>query len=321
MVDDDDPKVITGRELSDMSVEDLKEKLDTVQVFARVSPEHKLKIIAALKEKNNIVAMTGDGVNDAPALKESDIGVAMGIQGTDVTKEAADMILLDDNFSTIVQAVGEGRRIFENIRKFVRFVVIGNTGEIWTMFLAPFFGLPIPLLPIQILWVNLVTDGLPGLALAVEPAEGDIMKRKPRPPQEAVLTGKMGTSILFYGLFIGLVCLGAFYYQLKVLGASEELARSYVFSILCGLQLFNVLSVKSERELSIGNILISPWMVAAVGICSFLQLMVVSVPAFATFMHVAPLGLRDIGYIVAISSSIFFIGEACKVLFPTREYE
>jgi Ca2+-transporting ATPase len=318
MVDDDKPEVITGRELSDMTVEELKSRLDKVQVFARVSPEHKLKIIAALKAKNNIVAMTGDGVNDAPALKESDIGIAMGIQGTDVTKEAADMILLDDDFSTIVKAVGEGRRIFENIRKFVKFVVIGNTGEIWTMMLAPFFGLPIPLLPIQILWVNLVTDGLPGLALAVEPAEGDIMRRKPRPPQEPVLTGKMGKTIFIYGLFVGLVCLGTFYYQLNIAKAPIETARAWVFSVLCGLQLFNVLSVKCERELSIGRMLISPWMMAAVGICGLLQFLVVKIPAFAEFLHVTPLGFTDIFYIILISSSIFWIGEAAKILFPEK---
>ena len=312
MVDREVPEVITGRELSKMSVEVLQERLGEIQVFARVSPEHKLKNIEAWKRKGEIVSMTGDGVNDAPALKEADIGVAMGIQGTDVSKEAADMILLDDNFSTIVHAVREGRRIFENIRKFVRFVVIGNTGEIWTMFLAPIVGLPIPLLPIQILWVNLVTDGLPGLALAVEPAEGDVMKRPPRPPQEAVLTGRMGFSIFLFGLYVGILCVSTFYYMHEVVGAAEGRVRAFTFTLLCVLQLFLSLAVKSERDQSIGTLSKSPYLLGAFFFCALLQLVVVSFPMVSQFFHISPLSWVDLLKITLLGSSIFFLAELEK---------
>ena len=179
-------QVITGPQLGEKTSQEVIELVDDIGVYARTSPEQKLDIVQAWKARGEIVAMTGDGVNDAPALRTADIGIAMGVTGTEVAKEAADMVLTDDNFATILTAVGEGRRIYDNIRRFVRYTLTSNSGEIWVMFLGPFIGLPLPLLPVHILWINLVTDGLPGLALGVEPAERNIMQRPPRPPNESI---------------------------------------------------------------------------------------------------------------------------------------
>ena len=215
-----------------------------VQVYARVDPAQKIRIVEALQARGECVAMTGDGVNDAPALRKADIGVAMGRGGTDVAREASDLVLLDDNFATIVAAVREGRRIYDNIRKFVRFVMAGNAGEIWTIFLAPFLGLPIPLTPIQILWVNFVTDGLPGLALASEPAEPSVMRRPPRPRDESVFAHGVWQHILWAGLLIGGVSLYACHWAL-VHGAH---AQTMTFTVLTFAQLAHVMAIRSERE-------------------------------------------------------------------------
>ena len=200
-------RVLTGQELAAMSDSDLDRLVGEVNVYARVSPEHKLRIVNALQRQGQVSAMTGDGVNDAPALRQADIGVAMGITGTDVSKEASDMVLLDDNFATIVNAVAEGRVIYDNVRKFIRYTLTSNTGEIVALLVAPFFGMPIPLTAIQILWVNLVTDGLPGLALGVEPAERNTMHRPPYPANENVFGRGMAMQILVIGFVMGAVSL------------------------------------------------------------------------------------------------------------------
>ena len=207
-----DGPVLTGAELDRLSVAELERKVESVSVYARVSPAHKLKLIEALQRRGHIVAMTGDGVNDAPALKKAHIGVAMGITGTDVAKQAADMVLLDDNFETIVGAVEEGRVIYDNIRKFIKYILATNSGEIWVMLAAPLVGMPLPLLPLQILWMNLVTDGLPALALGVEPPEADTMCRPPHRPDENIFGRGLGFNVIWVGLLIGFLSLGAGYW-------------------------------------------------------------------------------------------------------------
>ena len=237
--------VLTGQDLTGMSIQQIKDWTDEISVFARVSPEHKLKIVQALQEKGQVVAMTGDGVNDAPALKKADIGVAMGITGTDVSKEAADMVLLDDNYATIVAAVEEGRRIYDNIRKFIKYTLTSNAGEIWVMLVAPFFGMPLPLLPLQILWINLVTDGLPGLALTVEPPEPDTMSRSPYSPQESIFGRGMVRDILWIGLLMGAVSLGV---GLWAWHTGIAAWQTMVFTTLTVAQMGNALATRSERD-------------------------------------------------------------------------
>jgi Ca2+-transporting ATPase len=204
---DDTSGIIEGNKLSGMYAHDLEKHIKDIRVYARISPEQKLRIVKALKNTNQFVAMTGDGVNDAPALRIADIGVAMGITGTDVAKEASDMILLDDNFATLVKAVREGRRIYDNIIKFLTYSLTSNASTLWLIFLAPFFGLPLPLLPIQILWMNLLCDSLPGLALTMEPADKNVMRRPPRPFDEGVFSEGRGTFIITFGFVIGMTFL------------------------------------------------------------------------------------------------------------------
>ncbi len=240
-----DAAVLTGTMLATMDEAALRARCADVRVYARVDPAQKIRIVEALQSLGRFVAMTGDGVNDAPALRRADIGVAMGRGGTDVAREAASLVLLDDNFATIVAAVREGRRIYDNVRKFVRYAMTGNSGEIWTLFLAPMLGLPIPLLPIHILWVNLVTDGLPGLALAAEPAERGVMNRPPRPPQESLFADGLWQHVLFIGLLIGGLCLAV---QAWALATGHAHWQTMVFTVLTFTQMAHVLAIRSERE-------------------------------------------------------------------------
>ncbi|MBT9501505.1 MAG: cation-translocating P-type ATPase [Burkholderiaceae bacterium] len=244
IVTDPNATVLTGQQLAAMDEAELRAQVLQVRVYARVDPAQKIRIVEALQSGGQFVAMTGDGVNDAPALKRADIGVAMGRGGTDVARESASLVLLDDNFASIVGAVREGRRIYDNIRKFVRYAMTGNSGEVWTIFLAPLLLLPIPLLPIHILWVNLVTDGLPGLALAAEPAEPGLMQRPPRPPAESLFAQGMWQHILAFGLLIAALCLGV---QHWAIASGHAHWQTMVFTVLTLAQMAHVLAIRSEH--------------------------------------------------------------------------
>jgi P-type Ca2+ transporter type 2C len=312
IIDSSDVKVLTGAEIENLSFDELKNSVDDVQVFARVSPEHKLKIVQALQERGHIVSMTGDGVNDAPALKRADIGVAMGITGTDVSKEAADMILLDDNFATIVAAVKEGRTIYDNIRKFVRFSVAGNIGKVLVMLLAPFLGKPIPLLPLQLLWLNLLTDGLLGLGIGVEKAESDTMKRPPYSPKEGVFSRGAGAQVIWVGALIGALALalGAWYYF-----SGREEWQTMVFTFLAFAQVFQAWASRSTKDsffkmgLS-GNPLLAGMSLLVV----VLQLFVIYVPPVSEFFSVKPLGGMDLLVAIGTAALVFLSMEVGKVV-------
>lgn len=289
--------IIEGVELRRMSDGEFAEKVERIRVYARVDPEQKLKIIHALQQKKHFVAMTGDGVNDAPALKNADIGVAMGINGTEVSKEAAHMILLDDNFATIIRAVKHGRRIFDNILKFIKYIMTGNSGEIWTLFLAPFLGLPIPLMAIHILWVNLITDGLPGLALASEPAEANIMNRPPRNTKESIFGGGMGWHILWVGLLMGIVTLSM---QAWAIHTGDAHWQTMTFSVLCFSQLGHVLAIRSNRSFFRTNFFSNKPLLAALIITTALQLMVIYVPFFNDVFKTSALTFTELLITIAV---------------------
>lgn len=290
----EESQVLTGLELDALSDKQLAERIESITVFARVAPFHKVRIVKALKQQGHIVAMTGDGVNDAPAVKEADIGIAMGKTGTDVTKEASAMVLADDNFATIVSAIEEGRSIYDNIRKFIRYLLGCNVGEVLTMFLAPLLALPLPLLPIQILWINLVTDGLPALALGVEKGGSDIMERPPRHPQESVFARGLGKEIIRRGIEIGLGTLLVFVFALYYWGDgssdSLRLAQTCAFSTLVFLQLFYVMECRSETQSAFqigffGN----PLLIMAVLISTVMQLSVIYQPFLSSVFKTVPL--------------------------------
>ena len=312
ILDGDDAAVMTGADLSELSREAFLGRVRRMRVYARVAPEQKLRIVTALQDQGELIAMTGDGVNDAPALKRADIGIAMGIAGTDVAKEASAMILLDDNFATIVRAVREGRRIYDNLRRFIRYVVTTNSAEIWTIFLAPFLGLPIPLLPIQILWINLITDGLPGLALSLEPEEPDVMRRPPRPPTEGVFAHGLGVHAVWVGLLMAGLTLGT---QAWFFHAGSPRWQTMAFTVLCLTQLAHVLAIRSERQsLFTQGLLSNKPLLGVVGLTVALQFATIYVPALTRVFKTEVLGVGEVALTLAAASVVLLAVEIEKWL-------
>jgi Ca2+-transporting ATPase len=312
-----DFRVLTGTDLEALSPEELAEAVREVSVYARVAPEQKLTIVQALQEQGHVVAMTGDGVNDAPALRKADIGVAMGITGTDVAKEAADMVLMDDNFATIVAAVREGRAIYDNVRKFIKYLMATNVGELAVMLIAPFIGMPLPLLPLQILWMNLVTDGLPGLALGFEPPERRVMQRPPHPPSEGIFSRGLGSHIMWAGPLMGVIALiaGWLYWR-----AGDEAWQTMLFTVLTISQMFHVLAIRQEREslFKIG-LFSNKLLLGAVILTILLQFALIYVPFLQNIFDLQALDLSHIVIAFVISSAIFWLIEAQKLFARRRE--
>ncbi|WP_071459391.1 calcium-translocating P-type ATPase, SERCA-type [Bacillus massilinigeriensis] len=300
-------KVVDGSALSSMEVGELEEIVDDVSVFARVSPEHKLKIVKALQNKGHVVAMTGDGVNDAPAIKAADIGISMGITGTDVTKEASSLVLLDDNFATIKAAIKEGRNIYENIRKFIRYLLASNVGEILVMLFAMVLALPLPLVPIQILWVNLVTDGLPAMALGLDQPEDNVMKRGPRKSKEGVFSRGLGWKVVSRGFLIGLMTLIAFIIVYRRNPNELVYAQTVAFATLVLAQLIHVFDCRSEKSVFSRNPFENKYLVWAVISSLIMVLGVIYIPALQPIFHTVPIIGRDWLLIAGLSAIPTFL--------------
>ena len=317
-------RVLSGKELQRLSQEELEQQVDNVSIYARVSPEHKLRIVQALQSRGKFTAMTGDGVNDAPALKQADIGIAMGITGTDVSKEASDMVLLDDNFATIVAATEEGRTVYNNIRRFIKYILGSNIGEVLTIAAAPIMGLGgVPLTPLQILWMNLVTDGLPALALAVEPAEPDVMKRPPFSPRESIFARGMGSYMIRIGIIfaiISIALMGWAYNHTHAAGyqgvGGKDTWKTMVFTTLCIAQMGHALAVRSNTKLTIElNPFSNPYLLLAVTITTALQLALVYVPPLQAFFGTHPLTLTELWICIGFSALMFVWVELEKLFF------
>ncbi|ALF53242.1 metal ABC transporter ATPase [Nostoc piscinale CENA21] len=316
-------RVLTGQELQRMSDQELEQQVDLVSIYARVAPEHKLRIVQALQRRGRFVAMTGDGVNDAPALKQADIGIAMGITGTDVSKEASDMVLLDDNFATIVAATKEGRVVYTNIRRFIKYILGSNIGEVLTIAAAPILGLGgVPLTPLQILWMNLVTDGLPALALAVEPPEPDVMQRPPFSPRESIFARGLGSYMIRIGIIFAIITIilmeWSYYHAQTVTGdgLDPERWKTMVFTSLCIAQMGHAIAIRSNNQLTIEvNPFSNPYVLGAVVVTTILQLMLIYVPPLRDFFGTHWLPPAELAICIGFSALMFVWIEGEKIFF------